>query len=569
MPKFVPGIYEGIASGSGYDSRPSKIKVAVTLSEERIEDVKIVSHGEIKGVGYGLSTSPIEIIPGAIVKHQSLGVPLVTGAEKTSKGIIKAVTKAIAASGFNAAELAAPLAREARPDEERNIDLLVIGAGAGGLAAGVEARQLGADVLVVEAAGVSGGSAARSGGKMIASGTKWQEAVGIYDTPDMLYEYMISTGKGMVDPAKIRYFCDRAYSNLLWLEDMGYEVQDVECIHESLFPWRVYNSLGGHYMSAGQGGEITYAMHMEYERLGGEIVFDCRMKELIIENGAVSGAVCEFNGGGTLTVKAKNVILAAGGFASNREKVESLYPIPGYFTDVPKTNLGDGIAVGVKAGAKEYTHPGIQANYMSLTASMVGINEEAGLIVSKDGRRVVNEWSYQYVVGDALLRESGDHAWYITCGNEIYDTVNNAFAAGPNPYSKDVFSDSLEDLAKQMGTDYEALKVTVDRYNTLSENGHDDDFGKPAKYMFPIKGPKYAAFLYTPCITVTFGGLNTDLCGRVLDAEGRPITGLFATGETAPMGIYGTIYPGCGTSIGTAVLWGRVCASVASGNAML
>ena len=83
--------------------------------------------------------------------------------------------------------------------------------------------------------------------------------------------------------------------------------------------------------------------------------------------------------------------------------------------------------------------------------------------------------------------------------------------------------------------------------------------------MFPIKGPKYAAFYYTPCITVTFGGLITDLCGRVLDKDDRPIPGLFATGETAPTGIYGTIYPGCGTSIGSAILWGRVAADMATG----
>ena len=85
MSKFVPGKYIGVANGNGYDSVPSKIKVEVTLSEDRIEDVKILSHGEIKGVGYGLKTSPVETIPGEIVKYQSLGVPNVIGAEKTSR----------------------------------------------------------------------------------------------------------------------------------------------------------------------------------------------------------------------------------------------------------------------------------------------------------------------------------------------------------------------------------------------------------------------------------------------------------------------------------------------------
>ena len=56
---------------------------------------------------------------------------------------------------------------------------------------------------------------------------------------------------------------------------------------------------------------------------------------------------------------------------------------------------------------------------MSFTPALVGINKEAGLIVDASGRRVVNEWSYQYVVGDALMRSKSDHGWYISCGTSI------------------------------------------------------------------------------------------------------------------------------------------------------
>ena len=565
MSKFVPGKYKGIANGNGYDSMPSKIKVEVTLSEDRIENVEIISHGEIKGVGYGLKTSPVETIPAEIVKHQSLGVPPVIGAEKTSKGIIKACTRAIEKSGASTKELLKKVPREPHADEERFVDFLVLGGGAGGLAAGVQARQAGAEVLIVEAAGVTGGSAARSGGKVMAPGTKWQKAQGIYDSPEMLFDYMMAQSKGKADPKKIRFFCDRAYENLLWLEACGWKCQDVEPIHESILPWRVYNSEGGHYMSAGQGGHITSAMHEEYERLGGEFVFNCSLKELIFEEGAVKGAVCEYAGGGKLTVRANNVLLATGGFAANRDKLESLYPcMKGYFTDVPKTNVGTGIDAGVAVGAKEYVSPAVQVNYMSTTPAMIGINEEAGLIVDQKGRRLVNEWSYQYVVGDALMRSNSNNGWYITCGNETYDSVNKAFKAGPTPGMPDVFADSIEELAEKMKVDYATLKATIDRYNELADLGEDADFGKPAEYLFPVKGPRYAAFYYSPCVTVTFGGLVTDLMGRVLDRNDKPIPGLYSTGETSPSGIYGTIYPGCGTSIGTAVLWGRVAAKMAT-----
>lgn len=564
MAKFNPGTYKGSAFGCSYDSKRSKIVVSVTLSEDRIEEVKILEHDEIKGMGYGIPTAPVETIPGEIVKYQSLGITPTRGAEKTAKGIIKAATKAIESSKCDMTELLKPIPLEAHEDSERTVDFLVLGGGVGGLASAVEAKRAGLDVLVVEKNAVTGGSAARSGGKLNGAGTKWQKAQGIYDTPDMLYDYMMEMSKGRANPEKVRFFCDHAGENIEWLEEMGYRVQDVECIHESLFPWRVYNSPGGHYMSNGQGGEITSVMDAEYRRLGGEFVFNCGVTSLIYENGAVTGAVCEYVGGGKLTVHAKNVILTTGGAAQDREAVEAMYPIPGYYTDVPMSNDGTGTKTALAIGAKEYVAPGVQVNYMSLTSG-IGIQEEAGLIVTDKGKRVVNEWTYQYVVGDALLQHKSARAWYITSGNEAYPAVNAAVARGRIKGTEDYFADSIEALAEKIKIDPATLKETVDRYNALSDAGFDEDFGKPARFMFPVKGPKYAAFQYTPCITVTYGGLITDLCGRVIDKDGKIIPGLFASGETASGALYGSIYPSCGTSIGSAMIWGRVAARMAAG----
>lgn len=568
MAKFNPGVYQGSALGNAPDNKPSKIEVEVTLSEDRIEDVKILAHGEVKGVGCGTSTAPVETLPAMIVKYQSLAVPPVVGAEVSSRGILKAVTKAIAASGAKTDDLKTPVAPEAQADSERSVDFLVLGGGVGGLAAAVEAKRAGLNVLVVEKAGVTGGSAARSGGKLLAGGTKWQEKQGIYDSPEMLYDYMMGMSKGKADKEKLRFFCEHAYGNILWLEEMGYHVQDVECIHESLLPWRVFNSPGGHYMSNGQGGEITTVMHHEYERLGGEFVFNCGMTSLIEENGAVTGAVCEYTAGGKLTVHAKNVLLATGGMAQDRQLIEDMYHIKGYYTNVPTTNDGVGTRAALALGAKEFVSPAVQVNYCGLTSG-IGIFEEAGLQVTDEGKRVVNEWAYQYVVGDALLQAKSRIAWYVTSGNEPYPAVQGAFARGKIKGTPDVFADSVEELAVKMKVDPEVLCATVNRYNELSELGEDRDFGKPARYLFPIKGPKYAAFMYTPCVTVTYSGLVTDLCGRVLDKNDKPIPGFFATGETASGSMYGTIYPACGTSIGSAMIWGRVAARMAAGLSMM
>ena len=293
MARFNEGSYEG--QGRGYRG---KVTVRVTLSPERIEQVKVTEHNEIRGIGWGLNTSPVETLPGLIVEYQSLNIPEVEGAELTSKAILDGAAAAIKASGAGKeliAELKAapgPVPPEAT-DEERTVDLLICGAGAAGLAAAIEAKLNGAEVLIVEKQGITGGSTARSGGKILGAGTKWQKRQGIYDSPDMVYDYLMEVGDRRGDfmsPVKTRYVADHLNSTLDWLSSIeysikgdpeevlaqpwqeltrpgqnedgslkkgSYTVQDVEPIHVSLQPWRVHNSPGGGGQTNGEGGEIS------------------------------------------------------------------------------------------------------------------------------------------------------------------------------------------------------------------------------------------------------------------------------------------------------------------------
>ena len=135
--------------------------------------------------------------------------------------------------------------------------------------------------------------------------------------------------------------------------------------------------------------------------------------------------------------------------------------------------------------------------------------------------------------------------------------------------SRDKAADSIEELAAMIKCDPAVLRATFDRYSELVDKGVDEDFGKPSRFLHPINGPKYAALRLHPCVTVTFGGLETDVSARVLDTEGRPIPGLYAAGEVADTGMFGTEYPTCGTSIGGALFYGRIAGRVASGQSML
>lgn len=581
MADYKPGVYRGKAYG-----QKGNVVVEVTVDEHSILDCKIVEHKEIRGIGWGLRTSPVEVIPPQIVKYQSLAVPYVNGGKNTSEAIIKAAARALTEAGADTKALRAVPTElpPVRPEETREVETVVFGAGPGGLAAAIELKRAGRDVVLVEAQGVTGGSAARSGGKLLAAGSDAQAKQGIYDTPELLLSYLESKGDGLLNTEKVKYFCDCAKEDIDWITEMGYHVQDVEAIHYRLLPWRVHNSPGGGGQTDGQGGEITTPMTQELERLGGEIIYNAPLESLVRENGVVCGAVSrcleydpaekKYVSGNALTFKCKNVILATGGYSHNRKFVEEQYPyMAGYFTQTPSSNTGGGIWAARAIGAKYVQAPTVQTVYTSATCG-VGINEEGGLWVNGEGRRCGDEDTYQFCISDKIVLTGSNVAWYITSGDEKELKRHPTVAQGvrgarskttAKDFNGDFWAESVEELAGKIKADPEVLKATVARYNELCDKGHDDDFNKPASRLYPVKGPKYYALKLVPCLSCTFGGLDANMDSEVLDNDGKVIPGLYATGECASAGMYGREYPTCGTSIGYSLLYGRVAARKIAG----
>ena len=450
----------------------------------------------------------------------------------------------------------------------RTVDVVVCGAGAGGLAAAIEAKLAGAEVVIVEKQGITGGATARSGGKLLGAGTKWQKKQGLYDNTDMVYDYLMDVGNRngkFMDESKNRYLVDHLNQTLDWLTSIEatvkgdpaevlaepwqplskpvekdgvlkthFDVLDVEPIHVSLQPWRVHNSPGGGGQTNGEGGEISTPLTLYYENdLGGEIIYDTAMNEILTdEAGVVTGVTCTRKGGAKLTLYArKGVILATGGYARNKEMV-ARYPVAHYFSNVPHGNVGDGLTAAEKIGALNYEHPAVQVVYTSLTCG-------------------------------------SNCGWYITSGKEPYGGVRYGYKSAVAGKSKDPCATSIEGLAKKMGCDPATLQATYDRYCELVEKGVDEDFGKPAEFLHPIKGPKFVALRMHPCVTVTFGGLETDVSARVMKPDGSVIPHLYAAGEVAGTGMYGTQYPTCGTSIGSALFYGRIAGRAVTDQALL
>ena len=274
------------------------------------------------------------------------------------------------------------------------------------------------------------------------------------------------------------------------------------------------------------------------------------------------GVKAEKADGSAVTVNAKAVILATGGYAHNEEmlaKYNDFLPT-NIYSGVPMGNVGDGLTMAVAVGAKNFDAPGLQLVYVSYDC-YCGINEESGLIVSEDGERVVNEWSYQSHVAQALADADSTWGFYITA-------VKDGVCVEPYPMlqwgvtlEKVPHAATIEELAALIGVDAGALSATVARYNELCAKGEDEDFGKPAEYMIPVEGDMLYAFRMTPGSSVTFGGLQIDTDAHVLDVNDAPIPGLYAAGEVAFTGLFDAEYPCCGMAIGSAVYYGRVAAA--------
>ncbi len=531
-----------------------EMTVDVTFSDSAITGIEVKDHKETFGIGYGLDTTPIEVIPQQIIDTQSLDIDVVTGATLTSRFLAGAVSKAVEQAGGDVKTLNEKRERPVAKDETYDVDVVVVGGGSAGLSAAIEAAENGADVLILEKQGIVGGATTRSGGKLMANGTETQKAQKIEDSNKQMFDYLKSIGGDYINDEKLNAFVEHSLETFNWMVDMGVKVKDVEPIHSSIPTWRVHNVVGAGGMTDGHGGQIIVPMMEKYKKVDGDIVYNVTANELIVnENKEIVGVKGVKPDGSKVTVNAKSVILATGGYASNKEMMKAYADFTdNYNTQVPKGNVGDGIAMANAVGAQIFQNPSVQVVYVSFTSG-VGINEESGLIVSEDGKRVVNEYTYQFHVGDALRKENSNVAYYIATSNDPNKTVQYAMTLDST-----VSANSIEELAKLINIDEKTLKATVDRYNELCKKGTDDDFGKPADKMIAVEGEKYFAIQLNPAVTVTYSGIVTDLGSHVLDKDNKPIKGLYAAGETAFPGLFGTEYPGCGVAISSGSYYGRV-----------
>jgi succinate dehydrogenase/fumarate reductase flavoprotein subunit len=454
---------------------------------------------------------------------------------------------------------------------DREADVVVVGFGAAGACAALEAAAAGADVLVLERASGGGGTSALSTGQIyLGGGTAIQRTCGFEDSPEEMFKYLMASCGPGPDEAKIRLFCDRSVEHFDWLVAHGvpfkpsyygegsYTPTD-DCLSYSgselcyPYPDMARPAPRGHTVQQDgidAGGMLMRSLVAAVEGSRAVTQDDTLCQTLVVDDARrVVGVVARHENAEQLIGARHGVILTAGGFINNREMVDHYAPLLGKcrFRAASDGDDGRGIRMGMGAGGAAIRMD-VGCIVLPFTVPKVLIK---GIMVNRRGMRFINEDAYQTVVGEAALLREGGEVFLIT----DVETFERPFA----PTEIAGVEDSIEALEGKLGFPTGSLQNTVGVYNEHAARGEDPLFHKAPEYLAPLVHPPFAALDYTTdksLYTVfTLGGLHTTTNGEVLTPDGDAIAGLYAAGRTTS-GLAAQGYSS-GLSLADATFFGR------------
>ena len=321
-------------------------------------------------------------------------------------------------------------------------------------------------------------------------------------------------------------------------------------------------------------------------------------KRLLIEQGAVRGAVVSRDGQDLQVVARRGVVLACGGFPHDKDRIGQAYPhvMRGgeHLSPTPTGNTGDGIRLAEAAGAQfDIRFPSASA-WMPVSRVPYGKGESGvfphlldrykpGIIgVTRKGTRFCNESESYHDVGAAMIeacKGERETAMWLVCDQVALSKYGLGFVKpAPMPIGRFLrngyllMGNTLAELAANAGIDGAALECTVREYNVGAEKGQDLQFrrgttsfnryladpeNQPNPCVAPIrKGPYYAVKVVMGDLG-TFDGLRTNLVGQVLTRSGSVIEGLYAVGNDRAS-MMGGNYPGAGITLGPNMTFGFI-----------
>ncbi len=572
---FTEGTYTGSSAG-----RNKTLTVEVTLSSDAITNIEVTDHGETPVV----SDAAIEKVPQEILDSQSLDVDIATGATLTSRAIINAVKDALNTAGVDLSNLKSTSTEYTPKTETLEADLVIVGAGATGSMAAAQAAGKHPDkkVILVEQNSYIGGNAVVSGGYIGVVNAPEEVAAEKFDGADEMIESIINQKtddpfkQELINEIKADYeeykTGDQTYvfhDNALGLYDY-YNEFPIEYNHElfkksfaktdDVFYW-FYNQgakfakligvtgysypsstyLEDYYSGAGYFTYFNKAFE-GYDNLS--VMLDTQATSIITENGKATGITAKSSNGDEYTIHATDVILAFGGYAADTERVKSEDT---YFGDLlPEKLLSDNVSSTDSQGIEMAEAIGAQtdslgfAQFFPLANPVTGECHDIigmdGLLITDEGKRVVDESSDRQTLTKAIYSQKDKYLWLIS--DTPYSWIND----GVNMFGQDVQTmidrgylykaDTLEELAELTGINSENLVETVNKFNAFSRGEQEDETGRLTTDGEMNVGPYYAQ-KRTSVSHITYGGIVRNDNMQVLDTDNNPIGNLYVVGDAA------------------------------------
>jgi succinate dehydrogenase/fumarate reductase flavoprotein subunit len=487
--------------------------------------------------------------------------------------------------------VSAPLSEREVSSWDVETDVVVVGLGAAGACAAIEAAESGASVEVLERAWRGGGTSAESTAQIyMGGGTPLQKANGFDDDPDEMYKYLVASCGPGADEAKIRAYSDGSVGHYHWLTGHGipfedgfqpYEVSTHPGPGQSLSftgserAWPFCNiakpAPRGHTVlkDGVMSGEFMMQVLMKAAQDAGVVIApDSDAETLVVDgDGVVVGVASRQRGERRFVRARRGVVLTTGGFGHNEEMLRLHAPAFLGRTFAIGPEIGDdgsGIRMGLGAGGATIR---MEAGCITLGFAYGNRDNIRGILVNGKGQRYINEDVYQTLHGElALLRQDGDV--YLIVDDDIYsspgekdedDIVSGMFSLA-------AVAETPEELEVELGMPPRSLSHTIATYNEFAARGEDPYFHKEALWLQPLNSPPYAAIDLRVGHAVyslfTLGGLHTTPGGEVMDVDGKVVPGLYAAGRTAS-GIPAQGY-NSGLSLGDGTFSGRMAGASAA-----
>ncbi len=594
----VSGEFTGTATGMG------EVSVTVTLTDGVITDCKIVGDSETEGIG----SVVIESAADEIVSGNKGAIDVVTGATITSDAINEALAAALAAAGLDAADFTGDASAEtAAEDRAMDADIVIVGAGGAGMTAAITAAEAGRSVVIVESQAMVGGNSVRATGGMNAADTpnqdenefteaagvektlqtaasewadhevitalaatvaeQWAEyqanPVGYFDSAELMELDTLIGGHGINDPALVETLCTNSADAIAWLGEQGIELTSVGAAGGASVK-RIHRPLDDEGLVISVGSYIIPRLQSKCEELGVEILLNTTANKILTDaDGAAVGIEATDKDGATVTVNAKAVVLASGGFGANLDMVTEYKPeLEGFMTTNAAGAQGQGIDMAVAIGAgtvdmdQIQIHPTVEYNSSHLITE--GLRGDGAILVNTEGKRFIDEVATRDVVSAAEIAQPGSFSWLII-DQDMVDVSSVIQGYIENGYT---FSgETYEELAEAIELDPAVFAETMNNWNAAVAAGVDEEFGRTS-FVDPLDTAPFYAIKVTAGIHHTMGGLTINPQTQVLAGDGTVIDGLYAAGEVTG-GVHGGNRLG-GTAVADFVVFGRIAGEQAA-----